>query len=131
MAGNDLEEGRRRSDRLIELAQRTDERTWQGIAWETKARVLLRTEAPQEAAECLDRATSATAGFDAPLAQWRIHSTTAMAKSLAGDAAAAAAQIELSRQCRQKLLDSLPPGHRLRATLQRPSRIEPYLNAPE
>ena len=131
LASNDLEEGRRRSDRLVDYALRTNERTWQGIAWETKARVLLRTETPREAAECLDRAISATAGFDAPLAQWRIHSTTAKAKSLTGDAAAAAEQIELSRQCRQKLLDSLPPGHRLRETLQGPSRIEPYLNAPE
>jgi tetratricopeptide (TPR) repeat protein len=129
LASDDSKEALRRSDRLVNLTERTDERTWQGIAWETRARALLRTEAHQEAAVCLDRATLSIAGFDAPLAQWRIHSTAAMAKSLAGDDAAAATCAELSRKCRQRLLDSLPPEHRLRMTLLRPSIIEPYLNA--
>ena len=129
LASDDLKEARRRSDRLINLAERTEERTWQGIAWQTRARVLLRTDTHQEAAACLDRATLSIKGFDAPLAQWRIHSTTAIAKSLAGDNAAAATYAALSRNCRQRLLDSLPPEHRLRMTLLRPSIIEPDLNA--
>jgi DNA-binding winged helix-turn-helix (wHTH) protein/tetratricopeptide (TPR) repeat protein len=129
LASDDHGEALRRSDRLVNLTERTDERTWQGIAWETRARVMLRMGRHQEAAACLDRAALSIAGFDAPLAQWRIHSTAAIAKSLAGDGAAAATYAELSRKCRQKLVDSLPPEHRLRTTLLRPSIIEPYLNA--
>jgi tetratricopeptide (TPR) repeat protein len=129
LASDDHGDALRRSDRLVNLAERTEEHTWQGIAWETRARVMLRTGRHQEAAACLDQAALSIAGFDAPLAQWRIHSTMAIAKSLAGDGAAAATYAELSRKCRRKLLDSLPPEHRLRTTLLRPSIIEPYLNA--
>jgi DNA-binding winged helix-turn-helix (wHTH) protein len=125
----DLEEALRRSSRLIEITDRTAERTWQSIAWETKARVLLAKGAPIEAASSLERASRIVHGFEAPLAEWRIHSTAAATHARLGERVVAANHSDLSRLSRQRLLDSLPESHWLRNSLQRPSPMEPYLNA--
>jgi hypothetical protein len=119
----DLGEAQRRSSRLIEFTGHTAERTWQSIAWETKARVLLAKGAPIEAASSLERARQIVHGFEAPLAEWRIHSTAAAAHALA------AKYLDLSRLRRQSLLDSLPQHHWLRGSLVRRSKMEPFLNA--
>jgi DNA-binding winged helix-turn-helix (wHTH) protein len=124
----DLEVAHRRSSRLIEITGRTAERTWQSIAWETKARVLLYEGAISEAASCLDRATQIIDGFEAPLAEWRIHSTAAATHARLGQHALAAKYLDLSRLRRQSLLDSLPPHHWLRGSLVRKSQMEPFLN---
>ncbi len=124
----DLEVAHRRSSRLIELTGRTAERTWQSIAWETKARVLLAKGAPIEAASCLERARQIIDGFEAPLAEWRIHSTAAATHALLGEHALAAKYLDLSRLRRQSLLDSLPQHHWLRGSLVRKSQMELFLN---
>lgn len=129
LVGNDLEEARRRSDRLIELTGRTAERTWQSIAWETKARVLLSEGALTEAASCLDRAGQVIHGFEAPLAEWRILATAAATHSRLGEHALAAECSEMRELIRQRLMDSLPQQHWLRGSLVRNSRMEPLLNA--
>lgn len=125
----DLEEAHRRSGRLIELTGRTTERTWQSIAWETNARVLLAKGAPIEAASSLERARQIVHGFEAPLAEWRIHSTGAATQARLGERDLAANYSDLSRLSRQRLLDSLPDPHWLRGSLVRRSPLEPFLNA--
>ncbi len=129
LMSDDLEEARRRSSRLIELTGRTAEHTWQSIAWETKARVLLSEGALVEAASCLDRARQIVDGFEAPLAEWRILSTAAAIHSRLGEHDLAAQLSESRRLIRQRLLDSLPQQHWLRASLVRNSPMEPLLNA--
>ena len=128
LMSDDLEEANRRSGRLIELTGLTAERTWQSIAWETKARVLLTEGALGEAAACLDRARQIIHGFEAPLAEWRILSTAAATHLRLGEQALAAKYSELARLIRQRLQDSLPQQHWLRETLLRNSRMEPLLN---
>jgi DNA-binding winged helix-turn-helix (wHTH) protein len=125
----DLEEAHRRSGRLVELTGRTTERTWQSIAWETNARVLLAKGAPIEAASSLERARQIVHGFEAPLAEWRIHSTGAATHARLGERDLAANYSDLSRLSRQRLLDSLPDPHWLRGSLVRRSPLEPFLNA--
>jgi tetratricopeptide (TPR) repeat protein len=129
LMSDDLEEAHRRCSRLIEFTGRTAERTWQSIAWEAKARVLLYEGAISEAASCLDRARQIIDGFEAPLAEWRIHSTAAAAHARLGEHALAAKYLDLSRLRRQSLLDSLPQHHWLRGSLVRKSQMEPFLNA--
>jgi tetratricopeptide (TPR) repeat protein len=124
----DLGEAHRRSSRLIEFTGRTAERTWQSIAWEAKTRVLLNEGAISEAASCLDRARQIIDGFEAPLAEWRIHSTAAATHARLGEHALAAKYLDLSRLRRQSLLDSLPQHHWLRGSLVRKSQMEPFLN---
>jgi hypothetical protein len=126
---HDLEEAHRRSSRLIELTGCTAERTWQSIAWETKARVVLSEGALIEAASCLDRATQIIHGFEAPLAEWRILSTAAATHSRLGEHALAAKCSESGGLIRQRLVDSLPQQHWLRGRLLRNSQMEPLLNA--
>jgi DNA-binding winged helix-turn-helix (wHTH) protein/tetratricopeptide (TPR) repeat protein len=129
LMSDDLEEAHRRSSRLIELTGRTAERTWQSIAWETKARVLLSEGALIEAVSCLDRARQIIHGFEAPLAEWRILSTAAATHSRLGEHAFAAKYSELRRLILQRLLGSLPQQHWLRRSLLRKSQMEPLLNA--
>jgi DNA-binding winged helix-turn-helix (wHTH) protein len=128
LISGDLEEAHRRCSRLIEFTGRTAERTWQSIAWEAKARVLLYEGAISEAASCLDRARQIIDGFEAPLAEWRIHSTAAATHARLGEHALAAKYLDLSRRRRQSLLDSLPQHHWLRGSLVRKSQMEPFLN---
>jgi hypothetical protein len=129
LMSDDLEEAHRRSGRLIELTGCTAERTWQSIAWETKARVLLSEGALSEAASCLGRAMQIINGFEAPLAEWRILSTAAAAHVRLGEHALAAKCSDSARLIRQRLQDSLPQQHWLRGTLVRESPMEPLLNA--
>jgi DNA-binding winged helix-turn-helix (wHTH) protein len=129
LMSHDLEEAGRRIGRLIEFAECTAERTWQSIAWETKARVHLSEGALAEAASCLDRARQMIHGFEAPLAEWRILSTAAATHSRLGEQALAANCAELSARVRQRLMDSLPKEHWLRGNLARNSQMEPLLNA--
>lgn len=129
LMNNDLEEAHRRSSHLIALTGCTAERTWQSIAWETQARVLLAEGALGEAASCLDRARQIIRGFEAPLAEWRVLSTAAATHLRLGEHALAAKYSELANLVRQRLQGSLPQQHWLRGTLQRNSRMEPLLNA--
>jgi DNA-binding winged helix-turn-helix (wHTH) protein len=128
LMSDNIEEARRRSGRLLELTGCTAERTWQSIAWETKARVLLSEGALIEADSCLDRAREIIRGFEAPLAEWRILSTAAAAHSRRGEHALAAKYSEMRRLARQRLMDSLPQQHWLRRSLVRNSQMEPLLN---
>jgi hypothetical protein len=129
LMSDDLEEAKRRSSRLLELTGCTAERTWQSIAWETKARVLLAEGALGQAATCLDRAREIIRGFEAPLAEWRILSTAAATHLRLREPALAAKYSELATLVRRRLQDSLPQQHWLRETLLGNSQMEPFLNA--
>ena len=129
LMSDDLEEARRRSSRLMESTGRTAERTWQSIAWETRARVLLSEGALIEAVSCLDRAGQIIHGIEAPLAEWRVMLTAAATHSRLGEHAVSAKYLESSNLIRQRLRDSLPQQHWLRESLVRKSHMEPLLNA--
>jgi len=78
---------------------------------------------------CLDRAQQVILGVEAPLAQWRIHATRAAITEHQGASAETNDYVKSAHASRQRLLDSLPAAHWLRASLARTSPLEPFLNA--
>lgn len=118
ITGEDRLEARRRAQKFVELAQKTDERTWQALAWETMARMSLSQGDLNGAAESLERAFMATDGYETPLADWRVHHTAASVFEAAGEAERSAAHRQLGMQMKQRLADSLPAGHRLRTIFE-------------
>ncbi|MFL9874675.1 AAA family ATPase [Paraburkholderia megapolitana] len=118
LAEDALDEATSHAARLVKLATETEERTWQGLAWETQARVALRSGAATDAVRYIDAALAATQHFDTPLADWRIHGTASDAYNLVGDTKNAAHHAELAATKKTALAASLPAGHRLRETLE-------------
>jgi hypothetical protein len=104
--------------RLVQLAIRTEERTWQGLAWEMQARVALSRGATEDAVAHIEQAFAATQHFQTPLADWRIHRTAARAYERRGEANTAALHVALGSAKKAALTASLPAGHRLRDTLE-------------
>jgi DNA-binding winged helix-turn-helix (wHTH) protein len=101
---------------LLEGVGRTAERTWQGLAWETHARIGLQRRDATGAMESIRRALAATEGFETPLADWRIHATAAVAFGAAGFLAEGDEHARLGVAAKTRLAESLPPGP-LRANL--------------
>jgi hypothetical protein len=102
----------------VQLAIHTEERTWQGLAWEMQARVALEQGAIADALAHIGQAIAATQQFQTPLADWRIHRTAARFYDRCGDTKAAAQHVALSSAKKAALTASLPFGHRLRDTLE-------------
>ena len=113
-----LDEAMTHAERLVQLANGTQERTWHGLSWEVQARVALQLGAVKDAVRYIDKAMAATQHFETPLADWRIHRTANEVYSLTGDADMAAHHAELAARTKAALAASLPDGHRLRDTLE-------------
>lgn len=116
-----------RADRFVRLAGETDERTWQALAFETGARVALGRGAAAEAVALITKAFSATKGFETPLADWRVHTTAAVAYRMIGNPELAGRHAHLAATTRRQLVESLPQRHRLRTLFESGARIFPPL----
>jgi DNA-binding winged helix-turn-helix (wHTH) protein/tetratricopeptide (TPR) repeat protein len=116
-----------RADRFVRLAGDTDERTWQALALETWARVALERGAANEAVASVEKALAATKGFETPLADWRVHATAAVAYWATGNLPLASRHADLGSVARQRLVESLPPEHRLRRLFENGGRMFPPL----
>ena len=123
----DLPAARDRAERLCDLAMQTDERTWQALAWEARARVDLALKKAAEAVGHLANALSAGAGAHIPLANWRVHATCAAAHRAGGDMAQATTHAELGLAVTKRLAESLPEGHPLRLKFE--SRSAAFFDA--
>ncbi|GGF32156.1 hypothetical protein GCM10011611_42890 [Aliidongia dinghuensis] len=110
-----------RAERLCDLAAQTDERTWQALAWEARARAALSCGAAEEAGGHVERALAACEGVQVPLAEWRVHATCASAFTALGDDHRAGTHTHLGAAIRQRLTESLPEGHPVRLTFERRS----------
>jgi len=107
-----------RAERYVMLAEATDERMWQSLAWETRARVALAQGVPAEAVEYIVRAQAASKAFETPLADWRVHDTAAVAYTAIGDRRQARIHAQASVAVRKRIARTLPEGHSLRLTLE-------------
>ena len=107
---DDTPRARRQVEMLLERVGSTAERTWQGLAWETHARLGLQRRDSAGALESIKCALAATEGFETPLADWRIHATAAMAYETAGLPAESEQHARLGAAARMRLAESLPPG---------------------
>ncbi|MDB6045499.1 MAG: Adenylate cyclase Guanylate cyclase [Gammaproteobacteria bacterium] len=107
-----------RAERYVMFAEATDERMWQSLAWETRARVALAQGVAAEAIEYIVKAQAAAKGFETPLADWRVHDTAAAAYTAIGDRRQARIHAQASVAVRKRIARTLPEGHSLRLTLE-------------
>jgi tetratricopeptide (TPR) repeat protein len=115
------------ADRFVRLAGNTQEYTWQALASETWARVALGRGAFVEAIDCVNRALASTKDFETPLADWRVHSTAAVAYRATGDQRLATRHAALGMVAKRRLAESLPREHRLRTLFETGARMFPPL----
>ena len=110
-----------RAERLCELAEQTDERTWQALAREAHARAALSCGEAENAAGHVEKALAACEGVQVPLAEWRVHATCASTFKALGDNHRADTHARLGAAIRKRLAESLPEGDRVRLTFERRS----------
>ncbi|HLZ66677.1 MAG TPA: AAA family ATPase [Aliidongia sp.] len=110
-----------RAERLCDLAEQTDEHTWQALAWEAHARAALACAETAKALDAVENALAACKGEQVPLAEWRVHATCTSTFEALGDADRAATHTHLGAAARKSLAGSLPEGHPLRLTFERRS----------
>jgi DNA-binding winged helix-turn-helix (wHTH) protein len=116
LARGDGVRAQREAARFLDKALATQERTWQGLAWEINARVALERRDHARARECIGKAVSTVHGFEVPLATWRAHATAARIEEDAGNLESARSHRDLSRATILRLANSLPEHEPLRQT---------------
>jgi DNA-binding winged helix-turn-helix (wHTH) protein len=121
IANGDQTGAQLRAQRLCDLAAQTDERVWQALAWEARARAVLLLDEPSKAINHVANALAACEGGQVPLAEWRVHATAAAAYKNTGDLRRARTHAHLSARARKRLAVTLPQGHSLRLTFERRS----------
>jgi len=112
----DLGQARYEAERFLDVSLATAERTYQGLAWETNARVAMAGEDWKRAEESIAKGLSTIERYEVPLAAWRVHGTAAELFARAGNVGLAEHHRELSRAMIAKLGNSLDPEDALRKT---------------
>ncbi|MGL4959766.1 MAG: AAA family ATPase [Inquilinus sp.] len=110
-----------RAEHLSDLAAQTDERTWQALAWEARARAALACGEASEAMADVAKALAACDGVEVPLAEWRVHATGAVVCKAAGDLRQARTHDRRGAAIRKRLAGTLPEGDPLRSMFERRS----------
>jgi DNA-binding winged helix-turn-helix (wHTH) protein len=114
LATGDCVRAQREAARFLDKALATEERTWQGLAWEINARVALENRDHARARECIGKAVSTVRGLEVPLATWRAHATAAHIEEEAGNLESARSHRDSSRATILRLANSLPEHEPLR-----------------
>jgi DNA-binding winged helix-turn-helix (wHTH) protein len=108
----DLPAATARAERLCELAMQSDERTWQALAWEARARVAVAAGKAMEAVGHSVKALAICGATQVPLANWRVHAACAAAYRASGEMVQAKAHTRLGLAAGKQLAASLPEGPR-------------------
>ena len=114
LAKGDLVRARLEAEQLLDLALATDERTWQGLAWEINARVALASRDESRARDCIARGLSTVQSFEVPLAAWKVHATAAHIEEESGNLESARSHLDLSRATIMQLANSMKQQEPLR-----------------
>ena len=77
LRSGDVASARIWAERFLSAALATDEHTWQALAFDSCARVAQADNDLKRAREYVTSAIDVMAGFDLPLARWRVHRTAA------------------------------------------------------
>jgi tetratricopeptide (TPR) repeat protein len=123
----DLPAATARAERLCDRAMKTDERTWQALAWEALARAALSSGNATEAVSHLTKALAVCGAAQIPLANWRVHAACAATYQASGDMAQAKTHTRVGLAARKQLAESLPEGHPLRLKFE--SRSAAFFDA--
>jgi len=110
-----------RAERLCDLAAQTEERAWQALAWEARARAALAFGDAAGAIDHVGKALAACAEAPVPTAELRVQATSSLAYKTVGDRARARRHARLGETLRKQLADSLPEAHPLRQQFERRS----------
>jgi DNA-binding winged helix-turn-helix (wHTH) protein/tetratricopeptide (TPR) repeat protein len=102
------------AQRFLDRALATEERTWQGLAWEINARVALANRDEARAQDCIARGVSTVQGFEVPLAAWQVHATAAHIEEESGNLKSARSHLDLSRATIMQLANSMEQQEPLR-----------------
>ncbi len=97
------------ADEFLRRANATDERTWRGFAWETRARVALLADDTERAMECVEQALHVTRDFKTPLVDWHLLSTAAAVHQKAGNVRLAEELARAGEEKKAALFASLTP----------------------
>ena len=114
LANGDRARAQLEAERFLEMSGATEERTFQGLAWEVNARIALANRDSCRARECIGKAVSTVQEFEVPLAAWRVHATAAHIAEESGNLQSARWHGDLSRVTILQLANSLPEREPLR-----------------
>src|ERR1700722_488548 len=114
LATGDLVRAQLEAQRLLDRALATEERTWQGLAWEINARVAVANRDEARAQDCIARGVSTVQGFEVPLAAWQVHATAARIEQKSGNLESARLHRDLSRTTIMQLANSMEQREPLR-----------------
>jgi hypothetical protein len=109
LAKGELGRAREEAQLMVVGASATEERTWQGLAWDVNARIALAGDDPRQARELVDRGLAAIDGVEAPVAAWQLHATAAEVFQVLGQSGRAQSHLESSRDIVLRLASSLEP----------------------
>jgi hypothetical protein len=116
LAQGDLTRAREESNEFLKLTEATEERTWQGLAWDVNARVAAALGETPRAARCVAQGLAAIEGYEVPLAIWPLHATAAGLSAANGDHGSAERHTETARATILALAASLDGQESLRKT---------------
>lgn len=119
LRSGDVERARLHADRMVDRSDRTIEVTWRALAREMRCRVALEEGDLEQASRLISDAMHMTDVLGAPMVDWRIQRTASQLFRLQGDGARADHHEQLFNRRAQRLLDSLPAGHRLQESFAR------------
>jgi len=114
LATGDRVRAQAEAERFLDRALATEERTWQGLAWEINARVALANRDEARARDCIARGVSTVQGFEVPLAAWQVHATAAHIEEESGNLESARLHRDLSRATILQLANSMEQQEPLR-----------------
>jgi len=112
-----------RGKKLCGLAAQTDERGCQALAWEARARAALSCGESSQAIDNVANALAACDGVQVPVAEWRVHATSAIVYKAGGDIRRAEIHDQLSTAIQKQLAESLPEGNPVRLKFEQRSGL--------
>ncbi|QRN55525.1 AAA family ATPase [Dyella caseinilytica] len=116
LRSGDIVQARLYGDRMLDRSERTIEITWRAMARELRCRIAMTENDLERAALLIHDALRLIEMMGAPMAEWRVHRTAAQLSRMQGDSTHAALHEQLFNKKAQRLLESLPAGHRLQET---------------
>ena len=116
LSTGDVARARDEAELFVANACATEERTWQGLAWDAHARIALASGDLRGGQDSIGRALTAIEGFEVPVAAWQAHATAAEVANACGDASAANHHWQTSRDIVLRLATSLGSDEALRHT---------------
>jgi DNA-binding winged helix-turn-helix (wHTH) protein len=114
LAKGDRVRAQQEAERFLEMSLATEERTWQGLAWEINARVALANRDEARTRDCIARGVSTVQGFEVPLAAWKVHATAAHIEEESGNLESSRSHLDLSRATIMQLANSMEQREPLR-----------------